>query len=853
MIKNLKYSFIILMTTMMVGLGEPTIFYGKDMAQLENNGSTIQNDNHEELGQQNPLIIVIDGKEFTIDGTTLKKEDGTYDSSKLDLNDRTLFQNGIEDAYLVTIGDQTELVGDKSLKRWVGTWESWENYINPTEQLKVEYPYLDNVWEISYEAYKNAFAKVGNDITKTMPTVEALKTYWKNIATTKGVDQIEIVEENGKYFIEWKDKEGNCLAKDSYTMTGKMLKGFEGAESYVFTADTLGVESDYKYFVTMEAGFEGTKEEPIAEHYHFQYGNSLDDMLLKGEKYNSSDYGVNEITKRPITSNLKNNRWYATVIDEKGTKLSKYNVILAMHKATKWRTICIDGVDVSDKINQEEIKKEDGTYDSSKLDLNNRTFFQNGIEDAYLVTIGDQTELVGDKSLKRWVGTWESWENYINPTEQLKVEYPYLDNVWEISYEAYKNAFAKVGNDITKTMPTVEALKTYWKNIATTKGVDQIEIVEENGKYFIEWKDKEGNCLAKDSYTMTGKMLKGFEGAESYVFTADTLGVESDYKYFVTMEAGFEGTKEEPIAEHYHFQYGNSLDDMLLKGEKYNSSDYGVNEITKRPITSNLKNNKWYATVIDEKGTKLSKYNVILAMHKAEKWKEIPNKQAEYYGVSQNYTWIPQIEKKEVTKQENQDKNEENRKKETEQLAQQDITIVVDKEILYLKGKKKEQETKVSLNIGEGYIVKYATNDKDKIEIDPKTGNVKAKKIGIAFVKAYIYDNNRKYVGQKSIKLNIKIKPITKAERNYIKQLRLKKVKINFNTKGKDTNIQPKDFVKVKSQYRVKYVSKSNALVIDKKTGMITVKKRGKFDVLVHIYNENGKWIGKKVWHIQVN
>jgi len=66
--------------------------------------------------------------------------------------------------------------------------------------------------------------------------------------------------------LTWLDTSGNALASDSYTMTGKVLKGLEGAKMYVFTADTLPVGSAYKYLVTMLPDMEGDTTTPIAAH-----------------------------------------------------------------------------------------------------------------------------------------------------------------------------------------------------------------------------------------------------------------------------------------------------------------------------------------------------------------------------------------------------------------------------------------------------------------------------------------------------------------------------------------------------------------------------------------------------------
>lgn len=378
--------------------------------------------------------VVVDGSaDVDLDPELLKNEDGSgYDFSKLDLTNTDVFENGEDDAYLVTIDDETRLVGDTTLKRWTGSWETWQNYIHPDESTLAQYPYLEEVWDLAYPAYIAAFKGTPfEDAIKQMyPDVAALKNYWYDMTDTKGVVSIEVeTGSDAGYTLSWKDKAGTVLASDSYTMTGKMVKGLEGAAMYIFTADTLDSDSDYKYLVTMDPGMEGEGTTPIAAHYHFQFGSSLSDLLKYGETYNGTE------------SNINNAKWYATMIDGKAFDLAKYNVILGMHQADKWTTIVVDGTDVSGLLNQEELKDEDGAYQFSRLNLEDTSVFQNGPEDAYLVTIGGETRLIGDKTLKRWAGSWETWQKYIDPDAAMLARYPYLNQVWDLAYPAYLNAF----------------------------------------------------------------------------------------------------------------------------------------------------------------------------------------------------------------------------------------------------------------------------------------------------------------------------------------------------------------------------------------------------------------------------
>lgn len=271
------------------------------------------------------VTATVDGAEASVSIST--SESGAYDITTLDLSDTTVFADGEDGAYLVTVGDSTYLVGDKTLKRWVGNWESWQPYIYPDEELLAEYPYLETVWGLAYEAYIAAFAAYGYDMTTLYPNTASLKEYWYEMTYTNGVEKIKVTESDGAYTLYWLGEEGDTLAADSYTLTGKVVNGLEGAQMYVFTADNLADTSGYKYFVTMEPDMEGTDETPIAAHYHFQFGSELDSLVLYGELYNST------------TKNVVDKYWYATMINEDASALAKYNVILGMHQAEKWSSL----------------------------------------------------------------------------------------------------------------------------------------------------------------------------------------------------------------------------------------------------------------------------------------------------------------------------------------------------------------------------------------------------------------------------------------------------------------------------------------------------------------------------------
>lgn len=301
------------------------------------------------------VTATVDGAEASVSIST--SESGAYDITTLDLGDTTVFSDGEDGAYLVTVGDSTYLVGDKTLKRWLGNWESWQPYIYPDEELLAEYPYLETVWDLAYDAYIAAFAAYGYDMTTLYPNTASLKEYWYEMTYTNGVEKIKVTEGDGAYMLHWLGEDGDTLAADSYTLTGKVVNGLEGAQMYVFTADNLADTSVYKYFVSMEPDMEGTDETPIAAHYHFQFGNNLDSLLLYGELYNST------------TKNVANKYWYATMINEDASALAKYNVILGMHQAEKWSSLPDDTEESSSSESDAEGSSSGGnTEESSSSD-----------------------------------------------------------------------------------------------------------------------------------------------------------------------------------------------------------------------------------------------------------------------------------------------------------------------------------------------------------------------------------------------------------------------------------------------------------------------------------------------------
>lgn len=291
------------------------------------------------LSEEAAFTIIVDGKKVGF------AEEITFD--EIDLNDTKIFANGAADAYQVTINGETKLVGDTTLKNWVGNWETWQDYIYPDADLMARYPYLERAWELAYPAYVGAFeGTFMEDMIKAQyPDVNALKKYWYDMTYTNGVSKIIVEAKEGGYLLSWKDAEGKTLESSSYTMTGKILNGLEGATMYVFTADKEDISSGYKYLVTMAPDMEGEEETPIAKHYHFQFGSDLDAILAHGQLNNGITY--NETTGKK-ESDMVDKYWYATMTDADATDIAKYNVILGMHLAEKWSQLPeVTGITIS--------------------------------------------------------------------------------------------------------------------------------------------------------------------------------------------------------------------------------------------------------------------------------------------------------------------------------------------------------------------------------------------------------------------------------------------------------------------------------------------------------------------------
>lgn len=291
---------------------------------------------------KNVSSVVVDGKEVLSD--TVKASDILNTNGTPKFTNTDVFADGEDAAYVITVtkkdgSSETKIVGDTSAKGWAGNYETWQKYITPDEETAEKYPYLDTVWDLAYDGYINAFtaAGMGDIIKKQYPDTASLKKYWSDMTNTtsdensKSVTLISGEKDGDNYRLTWRAADGELLATDTYKITGIMGNGFEGSKTYVLTADTLAEGNPFKYFVTMKPGMEGTEEEPVAGHFHYQYGSSLDNLLINGQINNTKD------------KNLKNGKWYATMTDADASDIAKYNVILGMHRAEKWSSLPEEG------------------------------------------------------------------------------------------------------------------------------------------------------------------------------------------------------------------------------------------------------------------------------------------------------------------------------------------------------------------------------------------------------------------------------------------------------------------------------------------------------------------------------
>lgn len=407
----------------------------------------------------------------------------------------------------------------------------------------------------------------------------------------------------------------NSPEKGAYTLTAVDAAGGYAPVSAAFElqADTVYAKYDDSAKKLVKANDSITDEDFQA------YLKAISTVVVNNKSYTASGRGAVVIVKEDGSIDLTASPFAAPdggpyQIVVKATGYQDLGFTLAA--AVAGDSVVIDGMDVTGKVNLDALKGADGVYDFSKLDLSNTDLFPDGASGAYLVTIGEETQLVGCTTLKNWSGSWETWQKYIFPDAKTQAEFPYLEEVWEKAYASYIAAFVAAGipeAQIKAMFPDVASLKAYWYGMTDTKGVAEISVTgDDTNGYTLTWLDTSGNALASDSYTMTGKVLKGLEGAKMYVFTADTLPVGSAYKYLVTMLPDMEGDTTTPIAAHYHFQFGSSLESLLKNGETYNKAEANVQDM------------KWYATMINANASVLSKYNVILGMHMAEKWSALP-------------------------------------------------------------------------------------------------------------------------------------------------------------------------------------------------------------------------------------
>lgn len=184
--------------------------------------------------------------------------------------------------------------------------------------------------------------------------------------------------------------------------------------------------------------------------------------------------------------------------------------------------------------------------------------------------------------MNKWIGQWESFENYI-----------YSDN--EHILKCWDNA-----EQLKSVMPMFkDGVKTFWQKACfTTTKDNRIQVdswnVDENLN--IEWILKDGSSYTY-AYRLDKAIEKGLENKESYLFVADTKG--TPFTYLLMMEP----MESDGLLSHLHFQYGKEEDEIVQ------------NDTLVHPM--------WYATMVDKKGSLLDKCNLLNALHHLPKMKEL--------------------------------------------------------------------------------------------------------------------------------------------------------------------------------------------------------------------------------------
>lgn len=185
-------------------------------------------------------------------------------------------------------------------KEWLGNWESFENYIESTDEKIIEN------W------------KEAESLSKVMPMFsKGVKAFWQSACYTtsnennKQVDKWNITSNDNGLNIEWIFKDGTSLVT-SYKLDSIVEKGLENKENFLFVDDS---RSDaFKYMLAMAPmPSKGTTD--LLSHFHFQYASNVS-KLIKDDK-------------------LVNSMWYATMVDSEGTLLQKCNLLRALHPLPK--------------------------------------------------------------------------------------------------------------------------------------------------------------------------------------------------------------------------------------------------------------------------------------------------------------------------------------------------------------------------------------------------------------------------------------------------------------------------------------------------------------------------------------
>ena len=184
-----------------------------------------------------------------------------------------------------------------TLSKWIGEWESFENYIHSTDEQML------TIWQQA-EA-----------LTKTMPMfARGVKAFWESACFTNTKENPIPVS---YWYITQPSKDALQITwtlqdqtQHTYTYSFHSIleKGLENKPSTILCSDE---PSPFQYVLLMEPMPEKT-DNGLLPHLHFQYAKESS-VLVKD-------------------NSLLNPLWYATMVDSTGTQDQKYDLLRALHK-----------------------------------------------------------------------------------------------------------------------------------------------------------------------------------------------------------------------------------------------------------------------------------------------------------------------------------------------------------------------------------------------------------------------------------------------------------------------------------------------------------------------------------------